>query len=382
MDFGFLKRKREEIMSVEDAERMLLDMISTPELEFRSFLFEKFLELRKLVRDLLDEVQSLDSGKMHPRLRNQAENFKSAMENLWKGVPEMDQERMLNEVTERLEKVAVMRVKQFRFLFGVYPPEIEQIDSLLKSIAEAVREVELKRKELGLDRLLEVIRLIERLKELTEEERTIRTRFGELSESIEELRNSESRIKSEMKENRDLQELKRKEEELNALIAKREAEIHRKIAYARKPLRVYAHMTGRRINLDTHHILSNMDDISMLASGAASEIRKGSIRLKEKSLEMITGSLDDIASGKLKSEFEELKKLRNELTAIRNRIKTLKKPDNRQGEKAIKELQRKIEIVSERKKKVEMEIGHVKRMIEGKLSELTGKSVRLIWENV
>ncbi len=382
MDFGFLKRKREEIMSVEDAERMLLDMISTPELEFRSFLFEKFSELRKLVRDLLDEVQSLDSGKMHPRLRNQAENFKSAMENLWKGVPEMDQERMLNEVTERLEKVAVMRVKQFRFLFGVYPPEIEQIDSLLKSIAEAVREVELKRKELGLDRLLEVIRLIERLKELTEEERTIRTRFGELSESIEELRNSESRIKSEMKENRDLQELKRKEEELNALIAKREAEIHRKIAYARKPLRVYAHMTGRRINLDTHHILSNMDDISMLASGAASEIRKGSIRLKEKSLEMITGSLDDIASGKLKSEFEELKKLRNELTAIRNRIKTLKKPDNRQGEKAIKELQRKIEIVSERKKKVEMEIGHVKRMIEGKLSELTGKSVRLIWENV
>ncbi len=377
MGFGFLKRKKKEVVDLEDAEQILSEKIDTLRTEFEYFLSEKYPELRSLIRGLLNEMEALNSDGIHPRLRNQARNFTSAMINLWGDLPEMDRESIFDETAKRLEKVAAMRLKQFRFLFGVYPPEIEQIDSILKTIAAVVQEVESKRKELGLDRLSEIIKLIEKLKELVLEKEMLEKRYDELSSNIEEVKHSESKNKTELEEDKILQDLRRKEEELKIQIAEKEAEMHRKIAYARKPIKMYAHMTGRRVNLDTHHFLSNLDEISQLASGAVSEIIKGSIRLKEKNLERITDSLNDIATGKLKAEFEELKKLKNELSATRNKIKVRQKPDSRQEEITLREIEKKLEMCNDRRKEVEKEIYRIKTEIEAKLSELTGNIAKL-----
>jgi len=378
MGFGFLKKKKHEVITAEEAELRVLDLIEAAENDLEAFVSKKHPELKHAVENLIYLLENFDSRGLHPRLKNQAQNFVSVMVNLWKDVPELSGGAIFSETSKRLEKVALMKVKHFRILFGVNPPEIEEIDQCLKDIAGIVGAVEARKKELRLDDLGGTLRLIERLKELVEERESIATRSEEIISQMETLKQEGEKDQSKSEEDELLTSLKSEEERISSEIRHREAELHRKIAYARKPLKMYAHMVGSRINLDTHHFLENMDEIRSLASGAASEIRKGSIKLKEKKLEAVIDSLNEIASGKLKKDLEKIKELKRQLASIRGEMKKVRTVDNgNQTVKRQKALRKKLMSMDEMKRRVDRELKEIREVLENRLSELLEKPVRL-----
>ena len=376
MGFGFLKKRKDEVITVEEAELRVLSLIEAAEKDFDAYISRKQPELRNAVENLVYQLENFDSSQLHPRIKNQAQSFVSVMLNLWKDVPELEGGVIFSEASKRLEKVALMKVKQFRILFSVNPPEIEQIDQYLKDIAGIIGAVEARKKELRLDALEMMLGMIERLNELLQEREKIALKSEEIVSQINSLKLEVER--GGRAEDELLTSLKKEEERIMAEIRQQEAELHRKIAYARKPLKMYAHMVGSRINLDTHHFLENMDEIRSLASGAASEIKKGSIKLKEKKLEAVIESLNEIASGKLKKDLDRIKELRRQLAGIRGEIKKVRTVDNGdQTAKREKSLRKKLMSMDEAKGNVDRELKSVKEQVESRLSELLGKSVKL-----
>ncbi len=376
MGFGFLKKRKDEVITVEEAELRVLSLIEAAEKDFDAYISRKQPELRNAVENLVYQLENFDSSQLHPRIKNQAQSFVSVMLNLWKDVPELEGGAIFSEASKRLEKVALLKVKQFRILFGVNPPEIEQIDQYLKDIAGIIGAVEARKKELRLDALEMMLGMIERLNELLQEREKIALKSEEIVSQINSLKLEVER--GGRAEDELLTSLKKEEERIMAEIRQQEAELHRKIAYARKPLKMYAHMVGSRINLDTHHFLENMDEIRSLASGAASEIKKGSIKLKEKKLEAVIESLNEIASGKLKKDLDRIKELKRQLAGIRGEMKKVRTVDNGdQTAKREKSLRKKLMSMDEAKGNVDRELKSVKEQVESRLSELLGKSVKL-----
>jgi len=140
---------------------------------------------------------------------------------------------------------------------------------------------------------------------------------------------------------------------------------------------MYAHMVGSRINLDSHHFLEEVR-IESLASGAASEIMKGNIKLKEKKLDAVIDSLNEIASGKLRKDLEKIKELKKELVAIRGEMKKIRTVENsNQTTKRQKALRKKLMSMDEMRGEVEREMVGLKEVLEDRLSELFGGSVKL-----
>jgi|Deesub1362A_J573_1020465.scaffolds.fasta_scaffold00504_19 hypothetical protein len=378
MGLGFLKKKKNEVITLEEAKIRVLNEIEAAEKDLEVFVSKKRPELENAVGNLVYLLENFDSKELHPRLKNPAQNFVSVMLNLWRDVGDLSGATLFDEVSKRLEKVAVMKVKHFRILFGVNPPEIDQIDECLRDIASIIGAVEARKKELKFDDLRGTLRLIERLKELVKERGTIAMRSKEIISQIESLKLEEEKDKSESEEDEHLTNLKWEEERIDAEIRKKEAELHRKIAYARKPLKMYAHMVGSRINLDSHHFLDNRDEIRSLASGAVSEILKGNIKLKEKKLEAVIDSLNEIASGKLKKELETIKELKKQLADIRSEMKKVRTVDNgNQTAKRQKALRKKLMSMDEMKRSVDRELMEIKEVLENRLSELLEKSVKL-----
>ena len=376
MGFGFLKKRKDEVITVEEAELRVLSLIEAAEKDFDAYISRKQPELKNAVENLVYQLENFDSSQLHPRIKNQAQSFVSVMLNLWEDVPELEGGAIFSEASKRLEKVALMKLKQFRILFGVNPPEIEQIDQYLKDIAGIIGAVEARKKELRLDALEMMLGMIERLNELLQEREKIAVKSEEIVSQINSLKLEVER--GGRAEDELLTSLKKEEERIMAEIRQQEAELHRKIAYARKPLKMYAHMVGSRINLDTHHFLENMDEIRSLASGAASEIKKGSIKLKEKKLEAVIESLNEIASGKLRKEFERIKELKKQLADARSEMKKVRTVDNSdQTAKRQKALRKKLISMDEMKRNVDRELMEIKEVLENRLSELLEKSVKL-----
>lgn len=372
MGFGFL-RKKEEAISIEEAEARIKMLIEETEENFMSFRHEKISELREEIRSLLKMLQEFEFKDIHPRLRNQARNFVAAMINLWKDLPEMEGTEIISELPERLEKTGFMKIKHFRMLFALNPPVIEQIEVSLKRIAELMAEIETRRKELGLEDLSELTGLMERFRHLTDERDRIEAEVNEITSQISDLEKSERREDSD-RVSELIKKLEEEMEEIAGELGKKETEFYRKIAHARKPLRMYAHMVGSKLKLDGDFFLNDLDEISKLASGAVQEIEKGNIKLKKKNLKSVVTSLNEIAEGKLKEEFEEIKKLRKHLRDTENKLKKISmdgKKDDRD------ELREKLEMMSEMIRKTESEILKTKILLEKKLSEILEKTIRI-----
>ena len=372
MGFGFLRKKAETI-SVEEAEVKVRILMEESEKSFRAFMNEKCNELNEEIKNLLNMLQEFDYKNIHPRLRNQARNFVSAMINLWKDVPRMSDEKIILELPKRMEKVAFMKIKHFRMLFALNPPEIEQIEISLKRIVELMDEIETRKKELKLENLSEVMSLIERLKQLNDEKNRIEIEEKEITSQILNLESSQNN-KKDTRIDELIAKLNEEKEVIANELRKRESELYRKIAYTRKPLKIYAHMVGTKVKLEGDGFLNNLDEISSLASGAIQEIRKGNIKLKEKNLENVVNSLDEIARGKLKDGLEEVKKLRKQLREVENKLKKIPVIEKKNN---VDELRKKLLIMSEMGRKTENEISEIKRSLEKKLSEILDKTVRI-----
>ncbi len=378
MGFGFLRKKRDEAISVEEAERRILNLIESAEKSIQNFASEKKYDLKTQVNKLIQMLEDFDLSADHPGLRNQAQNFVSAMLNLWKVNINFEANEIFDDISKKLEKVAFMKLKYFRMLFTVNPPEIEQIDQLLKSITGIVDDVNARRKEVRVDELRKTLEMIHRLKETVESKENAMLEYSNLTSQIENLKIEGESELSEKKEDEVTANLKREEERIASKLKHQEDELYRKIAYAKKPLKMYAHMVGVKINLDTHRFLDSLIEMKPLASGAVSEIRKGGLKLKEKKLDTVISSLEDISSGKMEKEFEKIKALREELRCIRNEIKKVQIRDRETADvKVEKNLKKRLAYVEETIKNTEREAEAIRDDLEKRLSDIFGKHIKI-----
>ncbi|WP_456370230.1 hypothetical protein, partial [Geoglobus sp.] len=142
MGFGLFRRRRVKEVTLEVVEEELLKMMESAEREIEPFVSEKERELRAEISSLISSLEGFDFDAVHPRLRDQARNFVSAMLTLWRD--ELG-ENPFHEASRRLEKTASLNVRYFRMLFAVNPVEIERINAQIRAIAGTVADVERKR---------------------------------------------------------------------------------------------------------------------------------------------------------------------------------------------------------------------------------------------
>ncbi len=375
MHLGFLKRglkkEKTELVTLEDAEAKLLEIIEEGESSLSEFKSQKFPELRSAVKKLIFELEAFDSLNLHPRLRNAAKNFVSVALGMWSDLNEADRDGFFEEAAKNMEKLALMKVKHFRILFAVNPPEIARIDRQFREIAEIISIIENKKSELKLLSLKNALSTVKEIKELQKERELL---SKECSEADSELK----KLKS-LKERRDgdeLRELLAEMERMAEEVKESEKKVQKKMAYARKPLKIYAHMIGSRIDTGSPRLLDE-PDIEKLASKAALEIRKGSIKLKEKRIDVVLASLNDISNGELKKEFKKISKLKNELADIKNRIKIVKAEMDAGKPGRERVLEKRLQSVNERIKQVDAKILAAKKDLEKELHDVLNITLKL-----
>ncbi|AIY90286.1 hypothetical protein [Geoglobus acetivorans] len=377
MGFGFFKRKKVEHPTLEEAEVRVLNMISSAERGIETFISEKEAEIRAEIDNLVSALEMFDVDAVHPRLRNQARNFVSAMLTLWRTGPDGGTGDVFLEASKKLEKVASMKAGYFRMLFAVNPQEIEQIDSHLRGIAGIIADVEGKRKEAGIVDLEDALRLIENTKSLTEERNRASRELSELLSEIERVR---AEVESEDEEGADglLANLRAEIEAIGHEINIRENEVHRKIARVKKPIRLYAHAIGVKVNTDTRNLLLNMDDLKSLASGALSEVKKGNIKLKEKKLDTTLRYLEEILNGSLELEVEKVDELKRRLKALESEVRKLESQcERRNPAERQRALERRITSLEETISLLDGEVAKSEESLERVLSVLWDCEVRL-----
>ncbi len=376
MGFGFLRRKRKsETVSLEEVKLTLLEMAEDAERNVEDLTREKRSELAKEIENLVSQLESLDIDLLHPRLKSQARNFVSAMLKLWKPAVSSQGSEFFNEVVERMEKVAAMRVRYFRMLFAVSSPEIEQIELTLKNIANIVGEVEGRKRELRLPDLHHTLELVRKAENIIEEKEGLMLKRRALTSRMTAVDGGSDDVAGSAEV---LQELKAEEDRLAREIEMMEAEVHRKIAYARKPIKIYAHMVGESVNLDTRHLVGNIQSLRALAEGAALEVRKGSIKLKEKNQKAILESLDELASGRLEEEILKIRKLREKLGDVRNEMLRIgASSGGRDGSRKRKEIERRVAAIDDTAENLDRQLTEVLGELEGLVSEILGKAIRL-----
>ncbi|MBE8539941.1 hypothetical protein [Geoglobus acetivorans] len=377
MGFGFFKRKKIEELTLEEAEIRVLNMIGSAKKSIETFISEKEAEMRAEIVNLVSALEMFDVDPVHPRLRNQARNFVSAMLTLWKNEPGDSSGDVFLEASKKLEKVASMKVKYFRMLFAVNAPEIEQIDSHLRSIAGIISDVEEKRKEAGLGDLEDALRLIEKTRILIEERNRASRELSELLLEIECVR-AEVESEDDKGAGEILTNLRAEMEAIGHEMRTMEDEVHRKIARVKKPLRLYAHAIGVKVNTDTRHLLLNMDDLKNLASGALSEVRKGNIKLKEKKLDTTLRFLEEILNGSLELEVEKIQELKRRLKALESEVRKLESQcERRNPAERQRVLERRIASLEETISLLDDEVAKSEESLENTLSMLWSCEVRL-----
>lgn len=376
MGFGFFKRKKTESLTLDEAEIRVLNALNSAKRSIEPFISEKRAEMRAEIDSLVSALEMLDVDAVHPRLRSQTRNFVSVMLNLWKTELDGSSSDIFLEASKKLEKVAVLKVKYFRMLFAVNPPEIEQVDHHLRNIASIIADVGTRRKEAGIEGLENALRLIEDVKRLLEERNRARCRISGI---LSELDRAGTDMTSEERETDGLLAgLRAEVVEVEREICRIEGEISRKIAHIKKPIRLYAHMVGERVDADTHRLLGDMDDLKRLASGALSEIKKGNIKLKEKRQNAIIEFLEEITGGKLESDLERLAELRERLRVARREVKKLELQDREHNlESRKEELEKRLASAEELVKNLNEEVEKARHNLESVLSVLWGCEVRL-----
>jgi hypothetical protein len=346
---------------------MLEELIRTKEDSFSTYINKKLPEIEKHVGSLIAEVEKFEPSVLHPRLKGVGSSFKSSFLELW-----TLNAKKFEEVERAIEKAALMKVKHFRLLFGVNPPELEPVNQSLGNIASVVNEVKEKRELSGITHLESIIERLDEMKKLIEEKNKLNVRIKNLSEEIYRIGDEE---KQDFTEKDVLSELELKMGELERKIQEKEENVQKKVALARKPLKIYSHMTGK----STKDFDFEDDEIIRIASNTASEILKGNIKLKEKQVNKILSSLKSISSGEIKKEFEEIRRLKDEFFRVKDEITGIKvkmgrrKPD----EVRKKTIEKELKSCHERLERTEKSIHEKKGNLERELTDVLGYRVGL-----
>jgi len=357
------KEEKKEVLTLSELKSKVQKQIEEKSRDISSFIDSKMSELGIYIKNLRNELEKFDSSVLHPRLKGVGSSFKSSTLELWKKVDA----KSFDEIEKAVEKTAIMKVKHFRLLFGVNPPEIEPINNELSKIAAIVKEVNEKKAEAKIEDFREILREIKELENRIEEKTSLIRKIEEKREDTEEAvspkKESETRLK----------ELERKLQDVEKAIQVKESEVQSIIAIARKPLRIYSHMTGqRRKDFDFRD-----EGSAIIASKTASEVKKGSIKIKEKQVKTVLFSLECISSGKIKKELEEIDKLRSEANEIRDEILKARMTGSDRKGLARKNIEKEVRIHEERKKKLDEEIEMRIRNLERKLIDISGQKIEL-----
>jgi hypothetical protein len=152
--------------------------------------------------------------------------------------------------------------------------------------------------------------------------------LGEVESSIEELEKKIERLEKEKNafedtgEEEELSEYRKREEDLLKRISAMEGDLQKKIGIVRKPLRIYTHMIGEKLDLTSYRDLER-GSLQRIAERARDQIAKGVLEVKESQKESILKSLDFVARGEAGGIIAEIDALKRELSTLQARIKTI-----------------------------------------------------------
>lgn len=370
------KEPETEVVSLDDLDKRLKELLESNEENVSSFISEKKPELDEQVKNLVSELDSFDPSNLHPRLKGVATSFKTSFLDLWKNVNTENFE----EAEKAMNKTANMKRKHFRILFSFEPPELENINQYLSGIATIINEVDEKRRSMNTHDIREMHDEVKELKKLLNENQELKREVKKISSEVDDIEQS----KDDSEEARQNEELNRLEEEAKKIdedIQHKEKEIQKKIAVARKPLKTYAHMTGRKVKLDTDDF--NDEQMASIASNTINEVVKGNINVKKKQEKSIIDSLKSISEGEIKKELEEVENLKEQRTELKDNIKKMKikmgrdKPDDKK-----KSLEKEIESTEDKVNKTEEKIARTKESLEEKASEVLGHPIKIQQEDL
>ncbi|MFP3945273.1 MAG: hypothetical protein ACLFVI_00065 [Archaeoglobaceae archaeon] len=369
--FGKKKEPEPEVISLDDLDKRLSELLESNEGDISAFISEKKPELDEQIKNLISELENFDSSNLHPRLKGVATSFKSSFLDLWKNVNTENFE----EVEKAMNKTANMKVKHFRILFAFEPPEIEDINHYLSGIASIINEVDEKRNSMDTHNVREMRYEIKELKKLLNEREALRREVNKLSTEVDTIEQSKDESE-EARQNEELDRLEREAKQIDEKIQHKEKEVQRRIAIARKPLKTYAHMTGRKVKLDTSDF--NDEQMTSMASNTITEVVKGNIKVKKKQEKSIIDSLKGISEGEVKKELEEIGKLKEQLSEIKDNIKKMKiKMGGDKSDDRKRSLEKERESTEDKANKIEEKIANTRESLEDRASEVLGYPVKI-----
>jgi hypothetical protein len=313
MGFRFFKRERERRVSLDELKEILQREIDEHEREIEKFAEENFSRLKEAVNGLLKEIELFNVDVLPPRLRGVAKNFISMMEKQWR-IKEDKPIRFFEDVGLKASKLALSIKKAYRILFAIKIPEMEGINQKIKEITSLISAFE---EFKGNQAFLLKRKILEKIDQL-----------GEVESSIEELEKKIERLEKEKNafedtgEEEELSEYRKREEDLLKRISAMEGDLQKKIGIVRKPLRIYTHMIGEKLDLTSYRDLER-GSLQRIAERARDQIAKGVLEVKESQKESILKSLDFVARGEAGGIIAEIDALKRELSTLQARIKTI-----------------------------------------------------------
>jgi len=364
-----LHKSKEEVVSVSEIEMTLQNIIKEREGVLSEFISNMLPDLGVLIQGLILEIDNLDASSMHPRLKGAARNFKSSSIELW-GRLDLNN---FEQIENAMKKTVIMKLKHFRILFGVNPPELEAVNQKLTEIASKIEEVTVKKADLKLDELSDILNELREFKDVLKKEKQILDKVGRIRKSIKKMENEDTSHFGV--DDMDLTEFENEVKMLEEKIQFKDKEIQKKIAIVRKPLKMYFHMVGSNVK---DFDFSN-DNMAVMASKTISEIRKGNIKVKEKQLKGILESLADISAGNVMEGLKEIRALKVELVEKKNALNRAKLKAGMEtpyeGKKAA--LIREIKSCEKRLMGVREEISVKKETLEKKINDCLNASFKI-----
>lgn len=363
MRFGFFRRrKQKEIkkLSVSEVEQKIIEEIESNKRLIENFINMHSKKLNSLINELIHELKNFDPSSLHPRLVGTAKNFKSSMLELW------DKELDYEKIRKNMEKVALFKLKHFRLLFGVNPEEIDRINEVLGEIADIISTIENKKSNIAFDELSSAMNDIKRLKDIQRSKKKLEEDKRKLREKLE---NYENVVKEIDKIKLEMQRIKDEIKILKSEMTKKEDYVKKLIATVRKPMKSFAHDIGSKINFD------DFSELESISKKVMAEMVKGTIRVKSTQANNILSALKEIGEGRLSKEMEEVNTLKKALADKKLELQKLK---SKMPKFDAKSIEREIESIDNKIKRLNEEYNKTKALLENKLSKIFGFDVIVI----
>lgn len=367
-----LSRKTEfetEVTTPSELRNELAELKEIKEEELSNFILQKTPEAKEHVNALILGIERFNPSDLYPQFQGVGSSFKSTVSKLWRNVDPDNFE----EIERAVEKTAKMKAKHYNVLFALNPPEIEAIDKTLSKIVSITDGVEEKRDETKIGVIDHALEKLNRLEELIDEKENLKSETNEILFQIENY----SKIEDDGKEAKweKLSELENNLKQVEEEMQSREKKVQEIAAIARRPLKKYAHMIGEKVSIGLEDFAK--DQVTLIASNAASEILKGNINLKEKQIKEALISLNSISKGEVKQELERIGELKEEQHELKNSIRKLKMGRNRGEQSKIESLEKEMELCEVKMSKIEEEIGEAQRDLEENAGEVFGHQIEL-----